>query len=146
MVMVQKKKIYLMYWKQLKFFINEKGLDWVFSSFEEAEEAVIKIGSPKYKICLSLIGVDSRNPRRSIAASFWIPDSKEMYPQLKVKRPEIEAEMGRSLFWDSKVGRKSSWIRTSTSIDLANEKNWPASFEWFAENAQMIRDACARHL
>lgn len=144
--MTQSKQIYLAYWKQLKLFIDERGLDWKFSSLEGESEAVVKIGSPKYKICLSLIGADSKNPRPLIAAGFWIPDSKEAFAMLKAKRVEIEAEMGKSLVWDSRPGRKSSWVRVTVGMDLSNEKDWPASFEWFAGNAGKIRDVCHRHL
>ncbi|MBF0569424.1 MAG: DUF4268 domain-containing protein [Candidatus Omnitrophica bacterium] len=140
------KQTYLAYWKQLKLFIDESGLAWRFYSFEGEAEAVVKIGTPHHKICLSLVGADSRNPRPSIAASFWIPDSREDFELLRGKRAEIEVEAGKPLVWDCKHGRKSCWIRLMTAMDLSQEKNWPASFEWFAENAQKLRDVCHRHL
>ena len=93
-----------------------------------------------------MVGTDSRSPRTSIVAGFWIPDSREAFALLKSKRVEIEAEMGKCLVWDSKPGRKSSWVRITAHMDIAQEKNWPASFEWFAENAQKIRDVCDRSL
>jgi hypothetical protein len=140
------KKIYLAYWRQLKLFVEEQGLDWTFSSFEGESEAIVKVGSPKHRIGLSLIGADSKNPRPLISAGFWIPDSREAFALLKAKRAEIEAEMGKSLVWDSKPGRKSCWVRVTVGLDLSNEKNWPASFEWFAENAGKIRDVCDKAL
>ncbi len=140
------KQIYLTYWKQLKLFIDERGLDWRFYSFEGESETVVKIGSPHHKICLSLIGTDSKHPRPFISASFWIPDSKEAFATLQAKRVEIEAEMGKALIWDSRPGRKSCWIRMMMAMDLSQEKNWPVSFEWFAENAGKLRDVCHRHL
>ena len=82
--MAHTKQIYLAYWKQLKLFIDERGLDWKFRSLEGESEVVVKIGSPKYKICLSLLGADSKNPRPCIAAGFWIPDSKEAFSILKM--------------------------------------------------------------
>ncbi|MBF0122241.1 MAG: DUF4268 domain-containing protein [Candidatus Omnitrophica bacterium] len=140
------KQIYLNYWKQLKLFVDERGLDWRFYSFEGEAETVVKIGSPHHKICLALAGSDGKHPRPFISASFWIPDSKEAFMMLQSKRVEIEAEMGKVLEWDSKLGRKSCWIRLTVAMDLSLEKNWPASFEWFAENAGKIRDVCHRHL
>jgi hypothetical protein len=144
--MATTKQIYLEYWKQLKFFIDEQGLDWKFYSLEGESEAVVKIGSPKYKICLSLLGADSKNPKPLIAAGFWIPDSKEDFAKLKGQRGQMEAEMEKALVWDIRPGRKSSWIRITGGMDLSDEKNWPASFEWFAENATRIRDVCHDHL
>ena len=144
--MTSLKQIYLTYWKQLKLFVDEMGLDWRFYSLEGEAQAIVKIGSPHHKICLSLIGTDSKNPRPFISASFWIPDSREAFEMLQAKRAQIEAEMGKSLVWDSKPGRKSRWIRIMVGMDLSHEKNWPASFEWFAQNAGKIRDVCHRHL
>jgi hypothetical protein len=140
------KQIYLAYWKQLKLFVDEQGLDWEFSSFRPESEAVVKVGSPGYKVALSLIGADSKHPRKAVSASFWIPDSREAFVMLKSKRMAIEAEMGQPLVWDSQHGRKSCWIRIVANLDLADEKNWPASFEWFALNAGKLRDVCHRHL
>jgi hypothetical protein len=144
--MTPSKQIYLAYWKQLKFFVDEQGLDWKFSSFEGESQAVVKIGSPKHKICLSLNASDGRNARPSISAAFWIPDSHESFAWLKAKRVGIEAEMGQPLQWDCKPGRKSCWIRVTANMDLSQEKDWPASFEWFALNAGKIRDVCHRGL
>ncbi|MBF0485396.1 MAG: DUF4268 domain-containing protein [Candidatus Omnitrophica bacterium] len=144
--MAQLKQIYLAYWRQLKFFVDEQGLDWKFSSFEGEGEAVVKIGDPKRKICLSLNGSDGKKPQPVLSAGFWIPDSREEYMTLKAKRAQIEAEMGKSLVWDMRPGRKSSWVWITIGMDLSNEKNWPSSFEWFAQNAQKIRDVCQRHL
>jgi len=134
--------MYETYWRELKFFVDELGLDWVFSSFEDESQAVVRIGAPKYKICLSLLDPHSRN----ISAGFWIPDSREDFAKLKAQQSRIEAEMGKQLVWDSKPGRKSSWIRITAAMDIAQEANWPASFEWFAMNAGKIRDVCHKYL
>ncbi|MBF0618944.1 MAG: DUF4268 domain-containing protein [Candidatus Omnitrophica bacterium] len=142
--MAHAKQIYLTYWRELKLFIDDRGLDWTFSSFEGENEAVVKIGSPGCKICLSLIGADTKNPKNLIMASFWIPDSKELFERLKANRIKVEAEMGKALVWDSQPGRKSCWVRIKSVMDLSDPKNWPLSFEWFAENAQKIRDICHR--
>ena len=91
------KQIYLNYWKQLKLFVDGRDLNWGFYSLEGEAEAIVKIGTPHHKICLSLSGPDSKNPRRSISASFWIPDSKETFAMLQSKRVAIESEMGKSL-------------------------------------------------
>lgn len=144
--MATSKQMYLAYWKQLKLFIEDRGLDWKFRSLEGESEEVVKIGSPKHKITLSLMGTDSKNPRPCIAAGFWIPDSREAFALLKSKRAELETEMGQSLVWDSKPGRKSCWVWVRVAMDLSDEKDWPASFEWFAENAGKIRDACDKVL
>ena len=143
--MAHTKQIYMSYWKQLKAFIDDRGLDWTFPSFDGVNETVVKIGTPKYKVCLTLIGADARHPKNMIAAGFWIPDSKETYDLLKAHRMPIEADMGKRLEWDSLPGRKSCWVRVSVVMDLSNIKNWPVSFEWFAQNAEKLRDTCVKH-
>jgi hypothetical protein len=140
------KQRYLAYWKQLKLFVEDRGLDWKFSSFAGDSEWVVRIGSPKQKICLSLNAPDGRNPRPTISAGFWIPDSRADFARLKARRVEIESAMGQPLQWDSRPGRKSAWVRVAVNRDLADEKDWPASFEWFAEYAGRIRDVCHKSL
>jgi hypothetical protein len=136
------RQIYKTYWKQLKLFIDDRGQDWTFPSFEGESEMVVKIGMPKLKVCLALIGADAKNPKNLIAAGFWLPDSKDSFDHLKANRMQIESKMGKLLEWDNIPGRKSSWVRVKTVMDLSNEKNWPSSFEWFAQNAEKIRDVC----
>ncbi len=144
--MLQRDQIYLSYWKQLKAFVDDQGLHWRFYSFEPVSEITVKVGSPHQKICLSLIGRDNKTPRKSIAASLWIQDSREDFEMLKSKRVSIEAEMGRPLVWDSRPGRKSCWVRCVVPMDLSREKDWPVSFQWFAEYAQKLRDVCHGYL
>ena len=144
--MANLKQTYLAYWKQLKFYIDELGLNWTFSSFEGENQIVIKVGSPKYKITLCLNGANNKCPHYSLSAGFWIPDSKEAFTLLKSRGDKLEAEMGKSLMWDMKPGRKSCWIWIAVGMDISNEKNWPASFEWFADKAQKIRDVCHQQL
>ncbi|NTV29248.1 MAG: DUF4268 domain-containing protein [Candidatus Omnitrophica bacterium] len=143
--MSRAKQVYLNYWKQLKFFVDELGLDWTFSSFEAESQIVVKIGAPKHKICLSLQGPDGKGVR-SISAGFWIPDSRETFARLQARSKELAAEIGQPLWWDSRPGRKSCWIWVTVSMDLSQEKNWPASFEWFAKNATRLRDVVQQHL
>lgn len=144
--MAQSKQSNLAYWKQLKFFVDEQSLDWTFTSLEGEVTAVVGIGSPEHRMTLSLNDQYNKDMRTAIAAGFWIPDSKEAFSYLKDQRGLIEAEMGKALVWDSKSGRKSSWIWVKTNIDLAHEKNWPVSFEWFALNATRLRDVCYQRL
>ena len=140
------KNTYLSYWKQLKFFVDEKRLDWVFSSLEGEPLAVVRIGAPKYKISLALNGANTKSPHYSLSAGFWIPDSKEAFELLRSRSALVEADMGKSLVWDMKHGRKSCWIWITVGMDITHEKTWPASFEWFADKAQKIRDVCHHHL
>ena len=144
--MAQSKQNNLAYWKQLKFYVDEQNLDWTFTSLGGDALAVVGIGSPEHRMHLSLNDMYSKNARTVIAAGFWIPDSKEAFSYLKDKRGLIEAEMGKALVWDSKPGRKSSWIWVKTNFDLSHQKNWPASIEWFAVNATKLRDVCWKGL
>lgn len=143
------KQIYLSYWKQLKDYIQDQGLDWKFPSFEGTPEMVVKIGGlhDKHKVTLTLVGPTEKYKQPSISAGFWIPDSKETFDFLKSKREEIEKELGtKSIIWDERHGRKSRWVTLRIAMDLSKEENWPVSFQWFAENAEKICAACLRHL
>jgi hypothetical protein len=144
--MKKAKQTYLEYWKQLKLLVDDMGLDWTFASFEGESLIVVRIGSPKYKICLGLNGANSKAPHYSLSAGFWIPDAKEAYTVLRSRSSLVEAEMGKALIWDMKPGRKSCWIWITVGMDISSEKSWPASFEWFADKAQKIRDVCHHQL
>jgi len=144
--MTQLKETYLEFWAQLETFIGNKGLDWQLATPKGHNDSNVKIGSSKYRICLTLNSISSKNFHSFLSASFWIPNSKETFELLKSKKVEIEAEMEKSLIWDDKPGKKASSIWITAPIDFSNKKNWPQAFEWFANNAPRISNACNKHL
>jgi hypothetical protein len=140
------KDFYLSYWKQLKRFITDEGLDWDFASFDPKGELIVRIGKPKFKMILSIMGGIVKNPLPFIAVSFYIHDSREAFILLRTKRERIEDEIGKGMEWESHPSRKHCSVRLKENIDVSDEKNWEASFEWFAENAQKLRDVCHHYL
>lgn len=140
------KQFYLSYWKQLKLFINEQGIDWDFASFEPRGELTVRVGKPKFKIILSIMGCELKKPLPFIGASFYIHDYKEVFFLLRRKRESIEEEMGKALEWETHPARKHCSIRVKEGIDLTKEDNWPDSFVWFAQNVEKLRDVCYRFL
>lgn len=94
----------------------------------------ISIGNSKSH--LSLV-VDADNEQ--IRCEFYIRDSKPLFNALREKKDAIESKLPHELEWMELEGKKASRIRTVHTIDVANNGNWEASFQWLMDTAQQFQ-------
>lgn len=101
----------------------------------------ISIGNSKSH--LSLV-VDADNEQ--IRCEFYIPDSKPLFKALYEKKDSIESKLPHELEWMELEGKKASRIRTVHTIDVADNANWEASFQWLMDTAQQFQAVFADQL
>ena len=101
----------------------------------------ISIGNSKCH--LSLV-VDADNEQ--IRCEFYIPDSKPLFKALREKKDSIELKLPHQLEWMELEGKKASRIRTVHTIDVADNANWDASFQWLMDTAQQFQAVFADQL
>lgn len=101
----------------------------------------ISIGNSKSH--LSLV-VDADNEQ--IRCEFYIPDSKPLFKALHEKKDSIESKLPYELEWMELEGKKASRIRTVHTIDVADNVNWEASFQWLMDTAQQFQAVFADQL
>lgn len=65
----------------------------------------------------------------------YIPDSKQLYETLVLKRGEIESKLPYDLEWMELLGKKASRIKASKKISTAPE-NWEETYQWLTEVAR----------
>ncbi|NCC51947.1 MAG: DUF4268 domain-containing protein [Spartobacteria bacterium] len=94
----------------------------------------ISIGNSKSH--LSLV-VDADNEQ--IRCEFYIPDSQPLFNALRENKDSIESKLPHELEWMELEGKKASRIRTIHTIDVANNGNWEASFQWLMDTAQQFQ-------
>jgi len=98
----------------------------------------ISIGNSKSH--LSLV-VDADNEQ--IRCEFYIPDSKPLFNALHEKKDSIESKLPHELEWMELEGKKASRVRTIHTIDVADNVNWEASFQWLMDTAQQFHTVFA---
>lgn len=94
----------------------------------------ISIGNSKSHLALI---VDADNEQ--IRCEFYIPDSQPLYDVLRERKESIESKLPYELEWMALEGKKASRIRTIHTIDVADNANWEASFQWLMETAQQFQ-------
>ncbi len=94
----------------------------------------ISIGNSKSH--LSLV-VDADNEQ--IRCEFYIPNSKPLFIALLEKKEIVESRLPFELEWMELEGKKASRVRTVHTIDVADNENWEASFQWLMETAQQFQ-------
>ena len=98
----------------------------------------ISIGNSKSHLCLI---VDADNEQ--IRCEFYIPDSKSLFNALHEKKNVIESKLPYDLEWMELEGKKASRIRAVHTVDVANNANWNASFQWLMDTAQQFQTVFA---
>ena len=101
----------------------------------------ISIGNSKSH--LSLV-VDADNEQ--IRCEFYIPDSKPLFKALHENKDAIEAKLPYELEWMALEGKKASRIRAVHTIDVADNGNWEAGFQWLMNTAQQFQTVFAEQL
>lgn len=93
----------------------------------------VRIGDPRGLISLAI------NSQKKLAhASFWIHDDKDLFAKLLDQRELIEDELGFSLSWDAKPGRKASALRVTRSGDFSVEDQSQELVEWLVTKAEIF--------
>jgi len=101
----------------------------------------ISIGNSKSH--LSLV-VDADNEQ--IRCELYIPDSPPLFKALYENKDAIESKLPYELEWMELEGKKASRIRTVHTIDIMDNGNWEAGFQWLMDTAQKFQAVFAEQL
>jgi hypothetical protein len=126
-----RKLMQLEFWTQFKEYASANGATLRLRKAYPQHWYDISIGNSKSH--LSLV-VDADNEQ--IRCEFYIPDSKPLFTALHGNKEAIESKLPHELEWMELEGKKASRIRTIHTIDVADNANWEASFQWLMNTAQ----------
>lgn len=136
-----RKLMQLEFWTQFKEFASEHGSSLRLRKAYPQHWYDISIGNSKSH--LSLV-IDADNEQ--IRCEFYIPDSKSLFKALRENKDAIEAKLPHELEWMELEGKKASRIRTVHTIDVADNGNWKACFQWLMDTAQQFQAVFAEQL
>ncbi len=124
----------LNFWTQFQEYASEHGSTLRLRKACPQHWYDISIGNSKSH--LSLV-VDADNEQ--IRCEFYIPNSKPLFIALLEKKEIVESRLPFELEWMELEGKKASRVRTVHTIDVADNENWEASFQWLMETAQQFQ-------
>lgn len=85
----------------------------------------IAIGSSKAYISFT---VDTRESL--VSCEIYIPNFKELFIELELRKKDIEEKLGASLQWMKLEEKKASRIKLSSHIDMTQKETWEDAFGW----------------
>lgn len=94
----------------------------------------VSIGDSRCYLSL-VVDVD----REQVRCELYIPDSKLLFAALREARAVLEAQLPYELEWMGLEGKKASRVRAVHSVDVTDEENWEAAFEWLVRAAQQFQ-------
>lgn len=136
-----RKLMQLEFWTQFKEYASSHGSSLRLRKAYPQHWYDISIGNSKSH--LSLV-VDADNEQ--VRCEFYIPDSKSLFKALRENKNAIEAKLPHELEWMELEGKKASRIRAVHTIDVADNSNWEASFQWLMDTAQQFQTVFTEQL
>jgi len=136
-----RKLMQLEFWTQFKEYASAHGSSLRLRKAYPQHWYDISIGNSKSH--LSLV-VDADNEQ--IRCEFYIPDSKPLFKALHENKDAIEAKLPHKLEWMELEGKKASRIRAVHKIDVADNGNWDAAFQWLINTAQEFQTVFSEQL
>lgn len=136
-----RKLMQLEFWTQFKEYASSHGSSLRLRKAYPQHWYDISIGNSRSH--LSLV-VDADNEQ--VRCEFYIPDSKSLFKALRENKNAIEAKLPHELEWMELEGKKASRIRAVHTIDVSDNSNWEASFQWLMDTAQQFQTVFTEQL
>ncbi|RME47062.1 MAG: DUF4268 domain-containing protein [Chloroflexi bacterium] len=136
-----RKLMQLEFWSQFREYASSHGSSLRLRKAYPQHWYDISIGNSKSN--LSLV-VDADNEQ--VRCEFYIPNSKPLFRALREHKEVIEADLPCALEWMELPGRKASRIRAVHRIDVSENGNWEAAFQWLMDTAQQFQIVFAKQL
>lgn len=80
-----------------------------------------------------------------LGCEIYIPNSKEMFEYLKLKKEEIEIEIGSKLEWMDLPDKKASRIKIVSEGNIEKVENWNNYFEWMKSKAELFHSVFSKY-
>jgi len=131
----------LEFWTQFKDFAKQRQTRLHIQKNKPQHWINISIGSSEAHVALT---IHSRENQFGI--ELYIPDSKELYQKLFVRKSEIEAELGEEPIWMDLPNKKASRIRVLSSGSFEDMAKWEDTFEWLITEAEKFQSVFPKYI
>lgn len=131
----------LEFWTQFKDFAKQRQTRLHIQKNKPQHWINISIGSSEAHVALT---IHSRENQFGI--ELYIPDSKELYQKLFVRKSEIEAELGEEPIWMDLPNKKASRIRVLSSGSFEDMAKWEDTFEWLITEAEKFQSIFPKYI
>ncbi len=132
----------LQFWTQFNNVIAAKGKPFNIRKATTDNWYDVAIGNGSCHIAITLVNTSS-----FIGVGLYIPDNKELYDALYLKKDEIEESIGFELDWQRLDGAKASKITYRImGLDFANNKNYTQLMDETIKKVVIMRDVFRRYI
>lgn len=131
----------LEFWTQFKDFAKQRQTRLHIQKNKPQHWINISIGSSEAHVALT---IHSRENQFGI--ELYIPDSKELYQKLFMRKSEIETELGEEPIWMDLPNKKASRIRVLSSGNFEDMSKWEDTFEWLITEAEKFQSVFPKYI
>jgi hypothetical protein len=83
---------------------------------------------------------------KCVGVEFYIHNDKDLFRSLLTQKDAIEAEVGFPLDWRELPDKKASRILVKKPVNLEDQSQWPAQFDWLMDAMVKIKRAFVKRI
>ena len=81
-----------------------------------------------------------------MACEIYIPDSKELFACLELKKERIEAELSEKLIWEELPKKKASRIKLVSKGELSKQEEWEGYYSWMLKKVNCFQEVFGKYI
>lgn len=137
------KLLQLDFWNKFKEYTQNKKTKLRLRKASPQHWYDISIGSSDCHISLTINTQDAL-----LGCEIYIPDTKDLFYELKKNKNKIEKDLGEKLEWMELPEKKASRIKKWTGMEneFEDTDDWNHHFEWFIYQAENFRKVFSKHI
>lgn len=128
-------------WRQFREFAQNTGTKLRLGKPQPQNWYEISIGYSSAHLSLTV-----NSQLHQISCELFIPNSKDLFFELKSFKDAIQSEMGSELDWAASGTKKVSRIRISRDGDITDTEMWDGYFAWFVEKAERFQTVFSKYI
>ena len=133
---------YLNFWTMFNDVLEEKGKPFNKCKPMPHHWYSVAVGTSKCHISIDLINKEHR-----IRVCLWIPNDKDLYDSLSLRKAEIEQEFGYKLIWNRLDDKKASYFCIYIKgLDFKKQDNYKELMETVINHTVKLRNAVTTYL
>lgn len=132
---------YLSYWMAFCDFYRASGQREKCRQAPPRQYFAFSSGRSGFRLALS-VHRETKRVRVEVFMRQRRDPTKQTYRQLEQQRSQIEADIGRALFWEELPGKQGSRVSLSLdNSDVTDASDWPRQHKWLVDTLDKFRAA-----
>lgn len=125
-----------------------------FREFAQGKNSKIRLKKPQPRMFYDIsfgnsiahIGLNIYGKSNQISCEIYIPNSKELFRDLQMRKDAIHQELNQKLVWMELPAKKACRIRAFENGNIVNIDQWETYFDWMLNKVENFQRVFSKHI